>query len=226
MRLAKLFRLPFFVLGDLAKLFMIYMPGQSGIRLRRAYYQRRFKSCGRNLIVDVGVCIDGPELISVGDNVHIDKHCVISTGLKLTGKVESRNNEEFRFATGEIVIGSDVHIAQFCILMGYGGLELGDQVVLSAGCKIYTLTNTAYDVSDRRRVVSIMPYHNANFLMSPVVLKDNVWLGLGSIVMPGVVVGKNSFSVSNSLLMNKFIENSYISGQPAKRTSDRFRIES
>ncbi|NCO46946.1 MAG: hypothetical protein GW890_11440, partial [Vibrio sp.] len=153
MSIAKFLKMPFIILSDLAKLFIIYTPGRTGVRLRRAYYKQRFKRCGDNLIVDVGVCIDGLELISVGDNVCIDKYCVIATGDKLIGKVEKRRVEKFSFEVGEIVIGSNVHIAQFCILMGYGGIQFGDNVVLSAGSKIYSLTNTAYDLQDRSKVV-------------------------------------------------------------------------
>lgn len=222
MQAFKIFRIPLVIIGDLAKLFLVYMPGSSGFRLRRIYYQKRLKHCGKNLVVDVGVQMDGLELISFGDNVHIDKYCVISTGKKLIGEVKTKNNSDYKFSEGEIVVGSNVHVAQFCILMGYGGIQFDDKVVLSAGSKIYSLTNTAYDSNDRAKVVSIMPYEFANFFMCPVVLGQNVWLGLNTIVMPGVVVGKDSFCVSNSLLMNKFEENSYISGQPAERISERF----
>lgn len=222
MTVVKFLKLPFIILGDLAKLFLIYTPGRTGVRLRRAYYQKKFKRCGDGLVVDVGVCIDGPELISVGDNVFIDKYCVIATGDKLIGKVEKKPNETFRFEEGEIVIGSNVHVAQFCILMGYGGIQFGDNVVLSAGSKIYSLTNTAYDLYDRSKVVSIMPYEQANFLLSSVILDTNVWLGLNVIIMPGVIVGQNSFCVSNSLLVSSYGENSYISGQPAKKIMERF----
>lgn len=218
----KFLKIPFIILCDLTKLVVVHTPGTTGIRLRRAYYQKRFKKCGNNLVVDVGVSIDSVELISVGDNVFIDKYCVIATGKRLIGSIEKKFNAEYRFEEGEIVIGSNVHVAQFCIVMGYGGVHFSDNVVLSAGSKIYSLTNTAYDLNDKSKVVSIMPYERANFLLSPVVLGRNVWLGLNTIVMPGVMIGQNSFCVSNSVVVNNFQENSYISGQPAKRIRDRF----
>ncbi len=214
--------IPLIIIRDLLKFVIVYLPGTTGVQLRRIYYKTQFKSCGKNLIIDIGVSIDGPEHISVGDNVFIDKYCVISTGKEVSGKVEQKLNDCYKFEKGDIVIGSDIHLAQFCILMGYGGLHIENKVVLSAGCKIYTLTNTAYDLNDKGTIVSLMPYKNANFLMSPVVLEQNVWLGLETIVMPGVVIGQNSFCVSSSVLVNKFSENSYISGNPSKRIRERF----
>jgi acetyltransferase-like isoleucine patch superfamily enzyme len=222
MTVADIIRMPLLVMRDVAGFIMTNMPGPTGIVLRRLYYSKVFKRCGKHLIVDTGVSISGAELISVGDNVYIDKYCVIATGKKLTGQVERKPNRDFDYTDGEIVIGSDVHIVQFCIIMGYGGIHIGDNCVLSANSKIYSLTNTAYDPNDRSRIASLMPYAQANFLLSPVVLKSNVWLGLNTIAMPGVSVDRNSFSVSNTVLLGSFPENSYLAGQPAKRIRERF----
>lgn len=222
MKIVNIIRVPLLVIKDLARLFIMYMPGPTGIALRRFYYGRAFNRCGKNLVIDIGVSISGAEFISVGNNVYIDKYCVIATGKKLTGKIERKPNQDFNFTEGEIVIGDDIHIVQFCIIMGYGGVHIENNCVLSAYSKIYSLTNTAYDVNDKSQIVSLMPYTQANFLLSPVVLKFNVWLGLNTIVMPGVTVDKNSFSVSNSVLLDSFPENSYVAGQPAKRIRERF----
>lgn len=213
------------MIRDIGKFFIIYMPGSLGNKLRYLYYKKKFKRCGSNVIIDTGVNIEGEELISIGDNVHIDKYCIISTGTKLTGKIKRKPNKEFSGEEGEIIIGSNIHIAQFCILMGYGGISIGDNSVLSSGCKIYSLTNTAYDLENKEEVVSLMPYKQAPFLISSVVFGQNVWLGLNCIVMPSVVIDKNSFSVSNSVIVNSFQNNSYIAGNPAKRIRHRFKIK-
>ncbi len=219
----KVFKIPFVILKDIAKCFIIYMPGSFGFKLRYLYYKNRFKKCGKNVIIDLGVTIEGAGLISVGDNVHIDKYCVISTGKAISGKIQRKFNSCFNGEDGEIIIGNDVHIAQFCILMGYGGIEISSNCVLSSGCKIYSLTNIAYDIEHKEKIISIMPYSQAPFLQSAVFLDENNWLGLNTIVMPSVSIGKNSFSTSNSVIMNGFEGNSYISGSPAKRVRQRFK---
>lgn len=222
MKIVKTVRIPLLVIKDMARFFIMYMPGPTGITLRRLYYGRAFKRCGKNLVIDIGVSISGAEFISVGDNVYIDKYCVIATGKKLTGKIKRKPNQDFNFTDGEIVIGDDIHIVQFCIIMGYGGVHIGNNCVLSANSKIYSLTNTAYDPDNKHKIISIMPYTSAPFLLSPVVLKTNVWLGLNTIIMPGVSIQKNSFSASNSVIVDCFEKNSYISGQPAKKIKERF----
>jgi len=201
---------------------IINIPGGLGVKLRYIYYKNKFKSCGKNLNIDVGVHFTGLNLISIGDNVYIDKYCIISTGEELIGNVTYKTNKEFDAKRGEILIGSDIHIAQFCIIIGFGGLVIEDKVVLSANTKLYSHTNTAYNLSNKSEVISLMPYSSAPFLNAPIILKKNVWLGLNTIVMPNVVIGVNSFSASNSLIMNSFYENSYIVGQPALKLKERF----
>lgn len=222
----KILKIPFLVLRDFGKFLLIYMPGGFGVKLRYIYYKNKFKKCGKNVIIDTGVHFDGIELISIGNNVHIDKYCIISTGKKLIGNIKRKKNHNFNGTEGTIVIGNDVHITQFCIIMGYGGVEIGNKFVMSSCSKIYSLTNTAYDLSDKSKIISLMPYTNAPFLCSPVVIKDNVWLGLNTIIMPKVTIGSNSFSVSNSVLSSDFEENSYISGHPAKKIRTRFHTNS
>lgn len=218
-------KIPFIVLCDIGKLFIVYMPGKFGIKLRYLYYKKKFKKCGENLFIDIGVHIDGTEFISIGDNVYIDKYCIIATGKNLTGKIRRKQNDNFQGNEGEIIIGNDIHIAQFCILMGYGGIEIKNNCVLSSGCKVYSLTNTAYDMENKEKVISLMPYSQAPFLLSPVVFENNTWIGLNTIVMPSVNIGKDSFCTTGSLLMDDFQENSYISGQPAKRVRARFNVK-
>lgn len=215
---------PIILFKNLLLLFLTYLPGSGGNWIRYHYYKRKFKSCGKNVIVDIGVIISGAEYISVGDNVHIDKYCIIHAGKVTKGKIKKRKRDAFKFAEGQLVIGSNIHIAQFCIIMAYGGVHIEDNCGLSAGTKIYSLTNTPNDADDRSKVISIMPLSSSEspFLMSPVILEENVWVGLDCIIMPGVHIGRDSFVASQSLVMGSFDSNSYIAGQPAVRIRKRF----
>ena len=213
---------PFRLLRDLAHAVLTFLPGESGIRLRRFYYGRRFRSCGRNLVVDAGVRIDHPDQISVGDDVHIESYCIISAGPETIGDVRVRPNPHFRHERGELVIGSHVHIVQFCIIIAKGGVEIGNHCTLSAGTKLYSLSNVAVDHNDKSKVLSIMPYDQAPFVLSPISLAENVWLGLDCLVMPGVSVGRDSFAVSQSLLRGEYSENVKLKGNPATVVGPRF----
>lgn len=224
MNIVKILTYPFKILRDFLLLFIIYMPGSFGYKIRYIYYKPRFKKMGKNVLIDIGVSISGANLITVGNNVHIDKNCIISTGDLLQGKLYRKSNKEFSAIEGEIIIGDDIHICPNCMIIGYGGLYIGDNSTLSAGSKLYSLTNIAYNPDDRSEIISIMPYEQAPFLIGPIILKSNVWLGLNCIIMPNVEIKKNSFALSNSLVVSNFAENSYVGGQPAVLIKNRFKI--
>ena len=55
--------------------------GEEAAKLRSEYYSKKFKSCGKNLTVGVGVRITNPENITVGDNVLIcDDVTIVARG--------------------------------------------------------------------------------------------------------------------------------------------------
>lgn len=214
---------------DFMRALVIYMPGPTGRRLRYLYYKKKFKKCGKNVIIDEGVIIQGAEWITIGDNVWIDKYSVLIAGsADLNGMiVKKKENKNFRWQEGELIIGGGVHIGAFNIIQAHCGVYIGDYVTTSAGVKIYSLSNYPYDEQN----LALITYANCmikdgpiSYIVSPIVIEDGVWIALNSIVLGGTI-GKNSFVTSNSIVLTDIPENSYASGQPAKRIRERFRLE-
>jgi acetyltransferase-like isoleucine patch superfamily enzyme len=50
----------------------------------------------------------------------------------------------------------------------------------------------------------------------PVIIGDNVWIGTGSAIYPGVVIGDNSIVSANSVVMNNVPANTVVAGNPAR----------
>jgi len=229
-KIKKMIRNFFILLDDLLRSFIIYLPGHLGRKLRYFYYKRKFKKCGKNVKIDEGVIIEGPEWISIGDNVLFDKYCLLTAGKNdLTNKiVKIRENKDFTAKEGELIIGSGVHIGANSIIQALGGVYIGNNVTLSAGCKIYSLSN--YPIDEKHP--NIITYANylvkdqkkVSYIVSPIVIEDNVWIALDCLVLGGTV-GKNSFITSRSLVLYDIPQNSYASGSPAKKTKDRFKLK-
>jgi acetyltransferase-like isoleucine patch superfamily enzyme len=203
------------------------MDGQEGERLRYVYYRSRLKKMGKNVRIDTGVFLYGPEYISIGDNTHIDKNCMVvgsPVNLDLSRRLLKRRELVATTITqGEVSIGRDCHISQNCMIYGYGGVSIADRCVMSAGSKIYSLTSMATNPFDESEVLSIVPYDGPSpTLIGKVVLNENVWIGLDSVISPGVEIGKNSFVRSKSIVLRSFKENSYIGGDPALFIRNRF----
>ena len=207
-----------------------YLDGEPGRRLRYRYYKKRLNHLGKNVIIDTGVFITGAEYISIGDNTHIDKNCILvgaPADLDLSYRyVKERDNLVYNGKKGEITIGKECHISQNTMLYGYGGISIGNNSVLSAGAKIYSLTSMAYNPYDRSEVVSIVPYEGKSpTLIGAVVLGNNVWCGIDCIISPGIILGDNTFIKSQSVVNSSFDENSYAGGNPAKYIRDRYEID-
>lgn len=225
----KIFKIIRRLFSDFVKFFIIYMPGATGRRLRYLYYRRKFKKCGKNVIIDEGVIIQNPEWISVGDNVWIDKYSVLIAGpVDLRESiVKKRENLNYKFQVGELIIGSGVHIGIYNIIQAHGGVFIGNNVTTSAGVKIYSLSNYPYNDQDPSMVTysnCMVSDKNVSYIISPIVIEDGVWIALNCVVLGGSI-GKNSFIASNSLVLKDIPENSYAAGNPARRIKERFKLE-
>ncbi len=54
--------------------FMIRLPGRTGVAYRSRFYSHYFKRKGSSLAIEVGVCIEHPYGIEVGDRVFINRN--------------------------------------------------------------------------------------------------------------------------------------------------------
>lgn len=218
-------------IGDIIHFPIIYMPGILGRKLRYWYYKKRFKRCGKNVIIDEGVIIQNPEWVSVGDNVWIDKYCILMAGkVNLEGKIHKRKeNKDFIGEEGELIIGSNVHIAPFCLIQAHGGVLMKNSSSISSGTKMYslsTLPNNPYALS-QKTLTSPMEERQDEvpFFISPIVIQNNSWAGLNCIILAGVTIGENSFIRSNAICYKSLPPNSYAAGDPAERIKERFKLE-
>lgn len=205
------------------------MSGSLGRKLRYAYYRRKFKRCGKNVLIEEGVVICNPENISVGDNVWIDRYSILIAGSAdiKDGICKKRENHHFTGEPGELVIGDCVHIGMFNILQAHGGISIGNNVTTSAGVKMYSLSNYPYDENNREIITfancMVKERDRVSYILSPIVVEDGVWIALDCLVLGGRI-GRNSFISSQSVAYRDIAENSYASGNPAKKIKERFGL--
>ena len=91
-------------------------------------------------------------------------------------------------------------------------ITLGDRVVISENVTLLT-----HDYSLTTGLISIgqCPPTDHAFL-KPIVISDNVFVGLGSIVLPGTVIENNVIIGAGSVVRGFIPENSIVVGNPAK----------
>lgn len=182
--------------------------GPLGIFIRRVFYSKRLKKCGKNLTIHPYVYIEGVDCIEFGDNVNIDKYTTISA-CSIDHQSNSHNvkfikNSNYKMKIGNLKIGDNAHISSHCIISAIGGVDIGDNFTMSSFGKIYSWSN------DKIRSMQGTIGKNRYYILSPIVIRNNVWLGINTTVFKGTI-GDNVFSNPNSVIISDIEENSVVS---------------
>jgi acetyltransferase-like isoleucine patch superfamily enzyme len=184
---------------------LTYMTGASGYALRRLIYSMKFKSMGKNCILDVGLNIVGKENISIGEYTWIDSYTRLSA------------------LFGPISIGKRIHVSPFCVMVsGPEGIVLNDYVGLSTGCHIYG--HSEMPKEGKRMSGPMIPWRYKAFGSGKVILEKDSFLGAYTIVLPGVTVGEGAVVGANSIVNKDIPQWSIAVGAPAKVIGKRDKV--
>lgn len=101
-----------------------------------------------------------------------------------------------------VTIGNNVFINYGFNCVARGGIIIEDNVMIAPNVTILT---TNHD------------YHNRNILYCKKVhIKDNAWIGSGSIILPGVTIGVNSVVGAGSVVTKDVENDCVVAGNPAR----------
>jgi maltose O-acetyltransferase len=116
-----------------------------------------------------------------------------------------------------ISIGNNVIININCTFVDCNRIEIGNNVLIASNVQIYTATHSV-DVNERLVADwsnnSEIPYFRTYAM--PVKIEDNVWIGGGAIILPGVTIGKNSVIGAGSIVNKTIPENCVAVGNPCR----------
>lgn len=199
--------------------------GAPGRKIRYWYYSRRLGGCGKNVIIDEGVIIQGARDIYLGDDVWIDRYCILMAGkVPLEPDAKVHQNPHYQYAEGELHIGNNVHITPYSLIQAHGGVQIGNNCGTGSGAKIYSLTNLPTDSNNPERRVCYSWGGELAQLSAPIVIGNNVGIGLGAVVLPAVTIEDDCFVAPYSIVMSPIKANSFVSGNPARKIKDRFPV--
>ena len=112
-----------------------------------------------------------------------------------------------------LTLGEYVSIHPMCYLECVGGLVIGSNVALSHGVSIITHEHD-YLQTDQ-------PMKDAPVILKPVIIEDDVWVGAGSRILAGVIIGRGSVVGAGSVVTKSVPEYTVVAGVPAREISKR-----
>lgn len=111
-----------------------------------------------------------------------------------------------------ISIGNNVSIHTLCYIDGEGGLVIGNDVSIAHNTSILTFNHswTNHEV----------PIKYNPKIFAKVNICDNVWIGAGVRIMPGVNIGEHCIIAAGAVVTKNCEPNGLYAGVPARRIKD------
>ncbi len=162
------------------------------------------------------VDIFGRSLVSLGKRTFIEKYVFISaSGLGIT---IGENSRVYRFSclkaqSGSIVLGKNCTLQPGCFLGGAGGIEIGDNVRIAPGVKMFS-----YDHNFSNREI---PIYEQGIVLGKIIVENNVWIGSDAILTKGVKIGEGSVVAAGSVITRDVPRYTIVAGTPARVIRNR-----
>jgi acetyltransferase-like isoleucine patch superfamily enzyme len=141
--------------------------------------------------------------ISLKAEVELSKNLILGRGVTISSftKIKATN--------GVLDIGKETAFAISCFLDADGaGIKIGDYCIFGPSVNIIS-SNYIYEKLD-------IPFKKQGFVSKGVRIGNNVWVGAGTTILDGTVLGDNTIVVANSLLNRRYPADSILQGNPAK----------
>lgn len=105
-----------------------------------------------------------------------------------------------------ISIGDNCALNAYIHIWGSGGVEIGNNVMIAAHVIITSVTHDYNSPSIR----------HSKLIHKKVIIKDNVWIGTGSIILPGITIGEGAVIGAGSVVTHDVPSKSIVVGNPAR----------
>lgn len=196
------------------------LPGALGTTLRSFFYRYITNLTGKVFLGrDISLRCPG--------NITIEGGCFIDDDVRLDAKTGGegyiliRKHSVIRSFTlistggaeGYVDVGTNCFIGQACQLHGYGGLKIGNNVLL-AGQVFVTASSHVTDRMD-------IPIKDQGITVEGVQIGDGCWIGAGVTILDGVTIGSGSVIGAGAVVTSSIPPFSIAVGIPARVVKGR-----
>lgn len=173
--------------------------------------------------------LNSGKTVTGGSETHQFMHGVAQKALKITAEINGKYHEpeEVRELFSELIgkevdesfgmfppfytdcgknitIGKNVFINMGCKFQDQGGITIGDGTLIGHNVVIATLN---HDMDSSKR---------SDMHPAPVHVGKNVWIGSGTVILPGVTIGDGTIIGAGAVVAKDVPENVVVAGVPAK----------
>ena len=166
--------------------------------------------------------------VSGGSEVHLKMHELSQEALRITAEINGgyHTPDELHSLMEELTgcklepfglfppiytdCGKNLHIAKgvfincCCKFQDQGGIYIGENSLIGHNVVFATLNH------------GMEPEKRADLIPSPIHIGKNVWIGSGSVILPGVSIGDNAVIGAGSLVTKDIPADAVAVGSPAK----------
>jgi acetyltransferase-like isoleucine patch superfamily enzyme len=174
----------------------------------------RLGALGAGSEIDAGVSLQYPDRIRIGAGVRIGRNATLRAnterrpGITLGDGAWVQDSVIINANRGQVTLGARSWLGPFCLVYGNGGVSIGENVLVAAQTSINTVSHesTRCDI----------PINDQPVLTGPVVIEDDVWIGLNAVILQGVTIGRGAIIGAGAVVTRSIPAWSIAVGVPAK----------
>lgn len=152
----------------------------------------KLRKVGKNVRFNGLVRVEHPHSrIDIGDDTMLGRNCYFLTS-----------------RTGSITIGKSVSINDLCYITSCFEISIGDNTSIA---EMVSIRDYNHEYRDPNITIK-----SQGIFGSPIIIEEDVWLGKGVTVLPGVTIGKGSIIGAHAVVNRDIPPNSIAVGVPAR----------
>ncbi len=109
---------------------------------------------------------------------------------------------------GKVTIGDKVYFQHNCHISVHGELTIGDYSIFGEGVSIHDENHIVTAGSD--------PIGDRGYVIKPITIGNNVWVGAKATILPGVHIGDNAVIGANAVVTRDVPAYTIVGGVPAR----------
>lgn len=151
-----------------------------------------------------------PYIRNLGGSIIIKSHINLTNTFNESTLGVNRRCKFLVYRNAELIFEGKVSMSNTCIV-ATKKVSIGDNVMIGGGV---TIVDSDFHSMDYR--LWGMPDDEKNMKSAPVIIGNNVFIGMHSIILKGVTIGENAIIAAGSVVNKSIPDNEIWGGNPAK----------